>query len=385
MNKRYFFGLLVGGLLVGPAAWTQDLDFAAASYPAGATSHTYPGLGNPAVDVSISITGPGVFSNNSPSASGNGLTTTSINFSNPTEQKVYTFTFSAAVLGLSFLLRAVNQNLGLANPAHYYQDQVTIAATNDRGQAVPVQFNGAGTNFAVAGNTLTANSGASTSQVGVTFGDGVQTLIIRFGNGPQAGTNPIAQGFTIGDMSWSALPVRLVALVAQPEAAGVRLRWETADDGPARPVVVERSFDAVDFQPIGEQAAAATTTDHRRFYEFFDPLPLRETRYYRLRLPDRAGSSEFSRTVAATDDGPLPQLELREHPTPGDRIGVFLKNLAAEDVTLSTLTGRPVPCRVLRQTAERLLLLPEQPLGPGLYLLRATAGRHQLVRKVVVQ
>lgn len=63
--------LLTAGLLTllnANASFAQDLDFntTAPLYPDGATSHAYTSIGTPAVNVSVSITGPGLFSNLSP-------------------------------------------------------------------------------------------------------------------------------------------------------------------------------------------------------------------------------------------------------------------------------------------------------------------------------
>ncbi|WP_266368536.1 fibronectin type III domain-containing protein [Tellurirhabdus rosea] len=385
MNRPASFLLILAFLLLlGAAATAQDLDFLSVGYPPGATAHTYSGVGNPPVNVDIAISGPGVFSNSSPSATGPGLTTTSVNFSNNTEKKTYTFTFSAPVLGLLFDLRAINQNLSFTNPNRNYQDQVTVTATNGLGQPVAVSFSANPAEAIVSGNTITANSSSASSPVGVSFGDGVQVLTIVFGNGPAAGSNPDANGFTIGDMAWSALPVELVSFRATSEAGGVRLDWETAWEKAADRFVVERSLTAAEFIPLAEQPARGTI-DQRQAYVFFDASPLRGTSYYRLRQVDRDGSSSYSEIVSVIRDPDAPLLEVVGNPILDGRIRLRLRNLLPESLTLSRLDGRAIAFTLPMTTGEEATITPTELLQPGVYLLRALVGRHSLVRKVVVQ
>ncbi|WP_128546407.1 T9SS type A sorting domain-containing protein [Larkinella soli] len=360
-----------------PAAFAQDLDFATAGpiYPDGATSHQYSGIGTPAVDVQVSVSGNGTFSNASPRPAGTGLSTPSLNFGSSTETMNYTFAFSQAVTGLEFPIRAIQYKTDFTNTSHNYQDRILIIATDPAGNPV-TPIIPAGSGYSVVGNEILATSSMASNVPNITFSGSVKTLTIVYGNGPLAGPDPNPQGFTIGDMEWAGvvLPVRLTGFWGRLAGNTVRLSWETAWERNADRFIIEFSPDLPDFYPIGEVPAAGET-DRVRTYAFVDDRPRFTTGYYRLKQIDHDGSVAYSKPIAVSPENREESLAVYPNPSDGRRIFVRSGETDPASLQLIRLSGQPVPCRRAAQEGGTVLLEPFTPLPAGVYLLRSGNGK----------
>src|ERR1041384_213250 len=112
----------------------QDLDFATTSggWTPGALSKTYTGIGTPATDVSVSITGTTTgFQANQPDDNAGGLGQ-NMNFTSNAHCTTTTITFSPGVSNGSFLVRDVDRGAVAAggSGSYNYVDQVTITGQN---------------------------------------------------------------------------------------------------------------------------------------------------------------------------------------------------------------------------------------------------------------
>ncbi|MBL7739462.1 MAG: T9SS type A sorting domain-containing protein [Chitinophagaceae bacterium] len=95
-----------------------------------------------------------------------------------------------------------------------------------------------------------------------------------------------------------ALPVKLVKWEATPANGKVKLQWTTASEVNAGHFVIERSADGVHYTSVATvQAAGNSTADIQ--YSKEDPNPLAGKSYYRLKMVDLDGKTEYSpvRTV----------------------------------------------------------------------------------------
>lgn len=93
------------------------------------------------------------------------------------------------------------------------------------------------------------------------------------------------------------LPIELLAFDATAADDRVRLRWSTATESSNAWFIVERSTDALRFEPIATLPGAGDSFI-RRDYVFDDVLPHRGASYYRLRQIDTDGSGTLSGSVA---------------------------------------------------------------------------------------
>ncbi|GAB3261946.1 hypothetical protein GCM10027347_27320 [Larkinella harenae] len=378
MKNRFllFFGALFG--LNVTISVAQDLNFntTAPLYPDGATSHSYTGIGTPAVNVDVSVSGPGKFSNLAPRRAGTGLYTPNIKFATSSETQHYSFTFSDPVTGLEFSLNALQYNI-FPNTDHNYQDKITILATDEFGNTVmPVIPPGVG--YSVNGNEILATSTDASNVDKVRFPTQVKTVVIVFGNGHLAGPIPNGQGFTIGHMEWSGvvLPVGISYFRAKPVGSVIQLAWETTFERNADYFTVEHSLDVENFTPIGRiKAVGDATRPHS--YAFVDDRAHRMTNYYRLQQVDKDGSKNHSKVIAVRRDLQLPDLLVYPNPSDGRTIHIQFNDGKPASLRLTDLNGRALDFRIRETDAGQVILVPVVPLSPGIYLL------HTLDRKTV--
>lgn len=364
------------------AAHSQDLDFNATQpiYPNGALSHAYTAIGTPAVDVSVSVGGSGQLSLNSPQPTPNGLTISSVDFANHAERRTFTFTFAVPVVGLYFNINALNQNLTANDPTDRYQDQVTFHATDYAGQPAPANIT-PGAGYTISGNTVTAVSETHAAFT-VTYSYGIKTLTIEFGSGPLAPANPGKQGFTIGDMYWSALPVTVADLSGKRSAAGVELSWTAFNSQSVSQYAIERSTDLQTFEAVGSLKPEPSGSGQTRL-TYTDPLPPAQTVYYRLAQRYLAGGMSLSRSVAVAESSDEPIV----FPNPTDGRLIRVKNALSNPASfqLTDMTGRWISVSVTVSMSE-ISIQPHWPLPPGIYVLSwVQDGGKRLSRRVLVE
>lgn len=379
MKKIYAVGATLL-FLIELSATAQDLNFNTTNpiYPDGALGNNYTNVGSPGVDVSVNVSSNGsqTFGLGTPKPVSTGLQIVA-DFPNTTDSKVITITFSEGVSNLSFAIYGVDKNATS-------QDKVTISA--DR-YGIAVSPNITPSAFAsVVGNTITgvADETSGSNPSPVQFADFVKTLTITFTNGPDAPSNPGAQGITIGHLTWTApLPVTLLSFTAKSEGDRVQLAWATTSERDADRFMVERSIDLREYVVVGEVAAKGTT-DMRQYYGLTDTNPLPGNNYYRLRQIDRDGTAYTFKPVSAVVE--VSDVVVALYPNPVDPTRIHLRLWNANDATirLLTLMGQSISIRLERQSDETDLI-PLHPLTAGVYLLEVQINGQKRVNKVLVR
>jgi hypothetical protein len=94
----------------------------------------------------------------------------------------------------------------------------------------------------------------------------------------------------------SELPMELLFFDAQLETGRVRLDWATATELQNDHFTVERSTDAISFEPLVDLPAAGTSQNIVA-YSAWDEHPYMGTTYYRLKQTDTDGDYSYSATV----------------------------------------------------------------------------------------
>ena len=374
--KKIYYALT--GLCSITCIQAQTLVFQSATpaYPDRALTHTFTNVGSPAVDVAIAITGSASFGNNTPKVASTGLTNQP-NFSNNTSTETYTFTFSKPVQNLYFSVGAIDQGI----VAGSYQDQLAFSAVDGTGTSLTPAISSS-VYYTVSGNVVTATA-TNNATAYVSFSGYVKTLTIRFGNGPNAVTNPAPQGFTIGTLNWtSVLPVTLVSFTAKPEGDRVQLAWTTTWERDADRFIVERSTDLREFVTVGEFAAKGTT-DQRQDYGLTDMNPKPGVNYYRLKQLDFDGTTHLFKPVASIIDASEPVVAVYPNPTNGERMHLRLWNADEAIIRLLNSRGEPIESTLERRPGEADVV-PARPLSTGLYWLETQVNDRRRTTKVVV-
>ncbi len=97
--------------------------------------------------------------------------------------------------------------------------------------------------------------------------------------------------------SSQSLPISLVSFEAEPRSKGVLIKWKTASEINNSHFVVERSSDAVDWEPIAS-INGAVNSELSHTYEIVDFEVTAEKCYYRLVQFDLDGTSSIFPMVA---------------------------------------------------------------------------------------
>ena len=165
------------------------------------------------------------------------------------------------------------------------------------------------------------------------------------------------------------LPVTLISFTAKPlPDQTVQLNWMTSLETGNKSFWVERSKDAILFEPVGEVSWQETADQGIRHYQLMDSLPYVGTSYYRLTQIDVSGK----RTIY-----PIIPVVLREgpyqvRPNPVAWNGPFTLSLDESDsaiVTLTGLDGRAVSLRKTAMTPQSITLKLVEQVPGGLYIL----------------
>ncbi len=110
------------------------------------------------------------------------------------------------------------------------------------------------------------------------------------------------EGFNIDDIvvlsgaAPSSLPVELTSFTGKNEGSVNILDWETASELNTNKFIIQRSANGVDFENIGEVAAAGNSNRIQQ-YTFTDDNPYQGDNLYRLKIEDFDGSFKFSNII----------------------------------------------------------------------------------------
>lgn len=165
------------------------------------------------------------------------------------------------------------------------------------------------------------------------------------------------------------LPIELLSFTAQAQGTQVDLEWSTASEKNNDYFTVERSADAVAFEPVLRVAGAGNSQQLLQ-YRDADRDPMTGLSYYRLRQTDYDGTSQvsdavpvfFSRTADMTVLYATDALYLQHGFAEGSRLDIL------------DPTGRLVRSAAIDHAG--LMQLPMEGLAHGSYVLRLTDGRH---------
>jgi hypothetical protein len=165
------------------------------------------------------------------------------------------------------------------------------------------------------------------------------------------------------------LPVQLASFTATAAGpATVQLAWTTASEVNSSYFAVERSLDDQLFSPIGQLAAAGTSTLTRTYNLTDAALPTgRGTLYYRLRQVDVSGATTYSpsRTVALCLAS-----QLRVFPNPASTQLTIAGTAAHAAIDIYNATGQLMHRTAADATGMRQVALPTG-LPAGVYLVRS--------------
>lgn len=181
------------------------------------------------------------------------------------------------------------------------------------------------------------------------------------------------------------LPVDLLTFDAQPKGTVIKTDWITASEKNNDYFTVERSRDALMFEPVGNIDGAGNSSI-LRFYSFDDERPHIGLSYYRLKQTDFDGSVSYSRVVPVR----LRNAQVTVFPNPST--GTFFIDFSALEaeefeLRLVDMSGRVVLLQrvSLEAGADRLAEIRTDRLAKGLYSVVCSTSNDIVRQHVVLQ
>ncbi|WP_118975964.1 Ig-like domain-containing protein [Taibaiella koreensis] len=167
------------------------------------------------------------------------------------------------------------------------------------------------------------------------------------------------------------LVIRLKDISARNAGSRNIVDWQTAAEDAGDYFEVERSLDAKLFSRIGVVAARYRTGGS---YQLIDEHPGSGINYYRLKMMDASGGSNYSKVVTANVNGAGFVIEVFPNPAKGViNVRTNGKTDSEATITLSDISGRTIYSTPVdgNQTT-----LDVQGLAGGVYLLRYQSGSY---------
>ena len=172
--------------------------------------------------------------------------------------------------------------------------------------------------------------------------------------------------FLRGDKNYP-LAVQLVNFSAKAESNRNRLDWNTENETQGIIYEVERSADGNLFTRLGEVAGKGKNSS----YIFYDEAPLNGNNYYRLKIAEPSGESDYSKVVLVKRNDISGGISV--YPIPANNIlhiNYSNRSLDGSTVTAMDLQGRVMAKATLTTSTQMNI----QKWPAGIYMLRFADG-----------
>jgi hypothetical protein len=187
-----------------------------------------------------------------------------------------------------------------------------------------------------------------------------------------------------GDPSVNALPVKLIVLSVHEDNNLAYLKWQTASEENSARFDIERSTDALMYNPIGSLEAAGNSSDMKS-YKFIDNIkPLFDQNinavYYRLKQLDKDGSFYYS-NIITLNLKPVQQEKgmITLYPMPIENEIMANTNAIGEqiiEITILDMSGRQLAKSFSNKLDVSLL-------AQGIYLIKVTSNKQTFFQKIM--
>jgi hypothetical protein len=189
----------------------------------------------------------------------------------------------------------------------------------------------------------------------------------------------------------AVLPIKLVSISAGKVNKDVQLKWTAADARNFSHFEVERSMDGMTFTKVGnielQQGSIGNTKYSFTDFGILDKTTLHEVLYYRLKMADIDGHTDYSKIVTVkVFENSAGFVHVYPDPFVNEinvRIGVT--NAGKISICLADLQGRVVQqLQLLIPAGENTIkVLPPGNLQKGIYLLRVLANDKVTTLKLI--
>ncbi len=186
---------------------------------------------------------------------------------------------------------------------------------------------------------------------------------------------------TIGSFnSVTPLPVELLSFEANCDDNNVELNWTTASEINNDYFTIERSSDAVNFEPIGTVNGNGNSNSLQK-YTWTDDSPINETTYYRLKQTDFNGAVEYHRVKSVTCEQ-LNDISIYPNPfTNGFTVQLSENTIYPTTVEVIDYLGRTVHSQVIESATTEITL--DEKIATGTYFVKVFNETTQVIERLV--
>ncbi|MDA3616641.1 RHS repeat-associated core domain-containing protein [Polluticaenibacter yanchengensis] len=174
----------------------------------------------------------------------------------------------------------------------------------------------------------------------------------------------------------TVLPVTWLYFTAVNQKTDNLLNWATATEKNTKLYIIERSFDGVNFEQIGNVAAAGNSTVETTYYYTDRNIDRfnRNTFFYRLKQVDKNGQYTYSNTVLVRYNNSDIKSKTIVYPNPTSNIvNIYVGNqdLVGSEAQLFDISGKMIRRIILDQNLKQIDI---SGYSNGTYLLRMKNG-----------
>lgn len=192
-------------------------------------------------------------------------------------------------------------------------------------------------------------------------------------------------GFSFGKVgapgNEAPLPIELLDFTAKYENGIIYLSWTTSSETENDYFTIEKSRDAVNWNPINKINGAGNSRETKS-YNLTDNKPFIGISYYRLKQTDFDGKFTYSKIETIYFDKPEGQ-EITIYPNPtNNRITILGSATEIKTITIYSISGQDVTSitKVLSK-GEGKVVLDLSQLTPGIYNLKTTTITNTIYKK----
>jgi len=187
------------------------------------------------------------------------------------------------------------------------------------------------------------------------------------------------------------LPMEMISFQGVANNCVINLSWQTASETNTDYVMVQRSFNGVDFQDMGRVSSAGNSTTLQN-YSYTDATVIAANNYYRLQQVDADGSYRYSeiievKTNCFKDSGVSDILDVYPNPVGDNVLNIRLYSSANEvvDMKIMDIFGKVVAQNSfdLNEGTNSLQFSPTE-LSAGTYFISIEGSNwHSVAQKIV--
>jgi hypothetical protein len=180
----------------------------------------------------------------------------------------------------------------------------------------------------------------------------------------------------------TALPVSLLNFTAVRNGRSNLLSWSTSQEFNSSKFIIERSTDGRYYTPIGQVAAAGSSTVQRS-YSFTDASPIRGINYYRLRMVDLNAAEKTSAIRNVRNQG---SADVLIYPNPAKAqlvLDITCDKKDRANILVTDISGKQVLSRQSIGVTEGLnrLNINTSNLTAGAYIIKIQLSDDVVVKK----